>query len=486
MQKNIIVCGLAFGDEGKGSVVDYLTYQKQPTYIIRYNGGSQAAHNVVFPDGREHCFSQVGSGIFHSNVKTILTSYMYVDPLGLLNELEVFASKSRNKVEIIIDSNVTIVTPYHKLLNQIKEYKRNEKHGSCGVGVGEVLQDILYRKNETIQIKDLLDKNILYKKLKNLHYTKLDIASQYIQDMADVNIVEKYKKLNDKEIIEILVEKYQDFIESSSIKILSTFEVHKLIDKSKLNIFEGAQGTLLDMNKGFFPYVSVTDTTVENAYKIIDKNSQNKIYDNEYLGLFRAYFTRHGKGPFVTEDKNLINQLQEKHNVYNIWQENMRVGWLDLVALDYSLSVNEQIDYLALTNIDRLLGIKIVKIATQYQYIGEINNNVLKNLQKYFILETNNKEEIIEEKIIIKKIKYIPHHDLENKQCLTDYVFNVKPIYQDFLGWDGIFVNTNLHLTKKNLNQNLLDYINFIEDYLKRKVKILSYGNTYENKLILS
>jgi adenylosuccinate synthase len=431
-----VVAGLFYGDEAKGSITEYITDVTGIQANVWYNGGSQTAHNVV-RNGITHCFSQICSGSFSKGVKTYISKFKLVDPLTYMVESEILKEKGILDIEnrTYVDPECIIITPMHKLVGQMRE--EIARNGSCGMGVGEALTD----SNIGIPIKasDLLDKNTLIGKLEFLWRIKLDQAEQLVEgNMENCFLQERYHKINNKTLIHTTADKYIRFIQMVN---LGKWEMTD-------SVFEGGQGVLLDPEYGFWPHVTKTRTTFKNADDLISSNNNAM-----RIGVMRAYGTRHGNGPFVTEDASLSKILTEKHNKTNNGQGNFRVGWPDMVALRYSCDLLDDLDYLAVTCMDRISDIGNIKVCIAYEYQG---TTTLDNLFIY--------ESIGNKKIITRIIK--PENPTHERQIkVKDVLKDCLPIYcgQPFNG-----------------------YIDFLEAYLHYPVKIVSYGPESKDKMIIN
>jgi adenylosuccinate synthase len=356
MANAYVVVGLGFGDEGKGSWVDHLVRKHDIRYTLRFNGGAQALHHVVTPEGVTHGFSQFGSGSFIPDTKTILSNFMLVEPLALIKESEILKSKGiTNPFErLIISENAPIISKFHIFLNRIKEISREgNRHGSCGFGIGETQDDVENKSNKVIYVKDLYNKTLLREKLNWLYNQKLSIA-QSIATSKESELLKDFESFNIDEYCDLL------YHFAKKIYVVSDKYIKTLISKND-TVFEGAQGVLLDQQYGFFPYSTRSNTTFANAELLLEETNSNMIK----IGLLRAYATRHGAGPFITEDPDL--KLPTCHNSYGEWQQNFRLGWFDTVSARYALEITGKLDILAITNLDRLYGQPQLKIANSYK-----------------------------------------------------------------------------------------------------------------------
>lgn len=348
----ITVIGLMFGDEGKGHTVAALTNKWNARAIVRFSGGSQAAHRVVH-NGKAHIFAQIGSGSAVSpNVKTYLTRQMAVDPLNLAEELKVHRLNGLGdlSLRLRIDPECPVVTVYHKALNQAREIDRVEKGlgriSTTGLGVGEVMSDMSTPSIPVLRMRDLCNPiSKLKEQLNELFYSKY-------------RIIKKFKpKARHWFLSNVAIDEYCDMLialRSLLKRCITNNFCDELDDEIKRGvvILEGSQGTLLDPDCGTKPYITRSKVTLSHASKLLD--AFNYKSDRLNLGVIRSYITRHGLGPLFSESKYLTNLLPDPHNVFNTWQRNFRCGWLDFWLLRYSLYCNRGLDGVIVTNFDRL------------------------------------------------------------------------------------------------------------------------------------
>lgn len=355
MQRAIVVAGLGYGDEGKGSVVDYLVRRHDSRLVVRYNGGAQAAHNVMTDDGKCHTFSQFGAGtLVDNNCNTFLSRHMLVNPLTMLPEAmhlrELGVEKPFDRV--IIDAQALVTTPFHVAMNRLRETHRGEgRHGSCGMGIGETVQAAAELGREALRIGDLKDTKAVYRKIGRTRDFMYEQAKALGRTAAyDFNCMREMRSV----ALDSLIDKYVDFaahvmIEQDGDKYLAFCFLNAEIEGYGPIIFEGAQGVLIDQHYGFAPYNTWSDTTCENAMSLLKAAT---IEENEVtkLGVIRAHATRHGPGPFVTEDKEMLPPFAEV-NKQDTWQGNFRMGVFDFVATRYAMDVCP-VDELAVTHMD--------------------------------------------------------------------------------------------------------------------------------------
>jgi adenylosuccinate synthase len=354
-----IVTDLGYGDCGKGTIVDALARRSpKPPVVIRHNGGPQAAHNVVLLDGRSHTFSQFGSATFVPDALTYLSAYCLVNPLNMAAEEKHLRTLGITDAyqRLFVSHDAPIITPYHKAMNRIMELARGaNRHGSCGQGIGVTMND--YKKYQSMSIRagDCVNMVKLRDKLEFWRGIKLVEASH--GQLAAVDSVEK-QVFHDDDLIDHLVDYYAWW---------GTIVTITLGQPTMFNapmIFEGAQGVLLDEWFGFHPYTTWSTTTTLNARRILDRCHWGGYTHS--IGVIRAYQTRHGPGPFVTEGTDDY-VLPEPHNGTGVWQGDFRTGWLDLVATRYALEVSGGIDCLAITHLDTVDGVEDLPVCEVYK-----------------------------------------------------------------------------------------------------------------------
>ena len=362
--KAIVVVGLGYGDEAKGSITDHLTWKYGAKTVVRYNGGAQAAHRVVTPEGREHVFAQFGSGTL-AGAATFLSRYMLVDPPALRNEGTHLESMGITNpyAKMFIDKNAKIVTPYHRSANRIKEMLRGDgRHGSCGMGIGEAMEQHLCNPDLTIVVGDVASKSTLIEKLE-LQRQLLVGRLQGLKLPSEAG--RDWELINDPTSPRDFAGVYDVVL--SRTNIVPSHSMEYFIKEGPV-IFEGAQGVLLDENYGFHPYTTWSTTLPDNAIRLLSEVGCSD-RDRKIYGILRAYSTRHGPGPFPSEDKSLV--LPDDQNVSNYWQRDFRVGWFDMVMLRYALAICS-IDGLVITNLDRLAHLPMWRVCDSYDGLPAI------------------------------------------------------------------------------------------------------------------
>jgi adenylosuccinate synthase len=346
----IIVVGLGFGDEGKGATVDFLSATGDVAGVVRFNGGGQAAHNVI-ADGRHHTFRQFGSGTL-AGVPTFLSRFSLVEPIGLAGEAEELSELGvPDPLGLLtVDPDALITTPVQVAANRTREDRRGAlAHGSTGLGVGEtVWYDLACRtraragqlvenmvapaaaRGEALRVRDCRDPDVLRRRLDELvrFYRPLLAGSPHghpgVAEMAEM---------------------LASF--AGAVRMAAPDHLARTARRGRL-VFEGAQGVLLDEWRGFHPHTTWSTTTPANAQTLL---AEAGLPAGRVLGVTRAYTTRHGAGPLPTEDAAL-RAVPEPHNGLGRYQGGWRAGHLDLVALRYAVAVIGGVDGLAVSHLD--------------------------------------------------------------------------------------------------------------------------------------
>ena len=410
-----LLLGLQWGDEGKGKIVDVLTSKYD--IIARFQGGPNAGHTLVF-NGRKHVLHTIPSGIFHEDKINLVGNGVVIDPVIFKKELDKLKEVDVDyKKSMLISRKAHLILPTHRIIDAASEKAKGKKKiGSTLKGIGPTYMDKTGRNG--IRVGDLESKDwlIKYRNLANKH--------QKMVDFYDVEIEYDLDELEKEFFNAIEVLKSLNFTDSEEY-------IFKAQRNSKSILAEGAQGSLLDIDFGTYPYVTSSNTTAAGACTGlgIAPNAIKKVY-----GIFKAYTTRVGSGPFPTElfdsDGETMGRVGKEFGATT--GRSRRCGWLDLVALKYACQING-VTELMMMKADVLSGFKTIKVCTSYMY----------------------KEQ---------KIEHFPY-DIQEK--------NVKPIYKEFEGWDE-------DLTQKesfeNLPKTLKEYISFIEKELNIPISIVSVG----------
>lgn len=420
---NTVVVGLQWGDEGKGKLIDILSSKSD--YIVRYQGGNNAGHTVIV-DGEEFIFHLIPSGILHKGKICVIGNGVVVDPEALLEEIEIVKAKN-----IDVDSHLKIsershiIFPYHKILDKLREQKGSLKIGTTGRGIGPCYVDKFSRSG--IRLVDLLNKEIFKEKL-NLNLLEKNEIFKRVYNHEGFSFQEVYTQYSD------YAEKLKKYTCDAAILL------NEAIDKKKSILFEGAQGTFLDIDFGTYPFVTSSNATSGGAC-IGTGVSALKI--DKIIGVVKAYTTRVGEGPFPTEFDNEFQELiRSKGKEFGATTGRpRRCGWFDAVLARYACLVNGTTN-LAIMKLDVLDELPKIKICVAYEYKG-------------------------------KKFTNFPS-DLEILQ-------KGKPIYQDLSGWQE-----SLGKIKEwsKLPKNAKDYLKKIEDLLKVKISFVSVGSKREEIIL--
>ena len=410
-----LLLGLQWGDEGKGKIVDVLT--KNYDIIARFQGGPNAGHTLIF-DGHKHVLHTIPSGIFHKNAINVVGNGVVIDPVIFKKELENLAQFNLDfKTKLLISRKAHLILPTHRLLDAASEASKGKaKIGSTLKGIGPTYMDKTGRNGMRVGDLELVDWKEKYAALTEKHIKMIEFFN--------VDIQYNLKELEDEFYTAIDTLKQLTFIDSEEY-------LNNAIKNNKTILAEGAQGSLLDIDFGTYPFVTSSNTTAAGACTGLGV-APNKIGD--VFGIFKAYTTRVGSGPFPTElfDEDGATMSKVGMEFGATTGRPRRCGWLDLVALKYAVQING-VTQLMMMKGDVLSGFKTLKACTSYNYKGEV-------------------------------ISHFPYNIEEH---------NVTPIYTEFKGWkEDLTSMTNEGTLPKELN----DYIKFIEDFVEIPVKIVSVG----------
>lgn len=348
----IAIVDLGFGDAGKGLVTDYLSRTLGARLVVRFNGGAQAGHNVVTPDGRHHTFSQFGSGTFVPGVRTHLSRRFVLHPTAMLEEARVLALRGEPDAleRASVDGEALIVTPFHQAAGRLRELARGEgRHGSCGVGVGEVMRDAAEYPLEAVRARHLLEPETLAPFLEQARERLQGALVETDCDALDGAAAEREGRiLRDRAFVAAFIDATRPLV--GRITVASDEVVGEAIRRNERVLFEGAQGVLLDEAWGFHPYTTWSRCTFANVDELLGALKIDS--PAVRIGVVRAYAHRHGPGPLPTESCELRADLSEPHNVDGPWQGPFRAGWPDLVLARYARRACKGVDGLAVTHLD--------------------------------------------------------------------------------------------------------------------------------------
>ncbi len=422
---NVTVVGAQWGDEGKGKIVDWLSNQAE--IVCRFQGGNNAGHTIVVKK-KKIALSLLPSGIIRKNKISIIGNGVVVDPVALLEEIEKlnkFGVKVNSK-NLIISENATIIFSFHKNIDKIREKRKGpNKIGTTGRGIGPAYEDKVGRR--AIRFGDLIDEESLNEKIRNI----LDYHNIILQGLKSKPL--KFDEI--KKEISFFKKKIIRFVNRISPVLMEA----KL--KGKKVLFEGAQGILLDVDHGTYPYVTSSNTIPSNA----SSGSGVPVKQIGFiLGIVKAYTTRVGSGPFPSELKNKIGQkLGTIGNEFGtVTGRQRRCGWFDAVIVKHSINISG-IDGIALTKLDVLDTFKEIKICTGYRLNG-------------------------------KKIDFFPSSEFKQK--------NLEPIYETHKGW---MQNTQGSKSWGQLPALAIKFVRRVEELLGTQVSILSTSPRREDTILV-
>lgn len=408
-----LIIGTQWGDEGKGKVVDY--FSKNADYVVRFQGGNNAGHTIKVGE-ETYKLHLIPSGVIQGRTG-VIGNGVVIDPEILINEINEL-TKRGIKPKLLISDRANIIMPYHKILDGAAEqYLGSKKIGTTKRGIGPCYSDKVSRNG--IRAIDLTDRERLSKLLDNIIPIK--------QKMIDIYGIEK--KLNRKETLKTYYnygKKLKEFITHTHV------ELNKAVKQGKNIILEGAQGTMLDVDFGTYPYTTSSHTIAGGS--VIGTGIGSK-YIGEIIGIVKAYTTRVGGGPLPTELTDVTGKyLQQKGHEYGTTTSRpRRCGWLDLVVVQHSCMISG-INKIAITKLDVLNGLKKVRICTHYQLDG-------------------------------KKFDYFPAN--------IDDVIQCKPVYKEFKGWKNIDKKASKF---SDLPKEAQEYLHFIKKTLHVPIAIVSIG----------
>ena len=423
--KNVVVVGSQWGDEGKGKIVDWLS--SEADVIIRFQGGHNAGHTLVI-DGIVYKLRLLPSGIVRKNKISIIGNGVVVDPWALLEEIDEIKSKGIeiNSENLILSESATLILPFHKEMDEIREDQAgNSKIGTTRRGIGPAYEDKIGRRS--IRVMDLASDNNLDK--------RLDAVLQHHNAIRKGLGKTEFKKDQLKKDLLKIAPKILKFSKPVWKKI------DEFKSENKKILFEGAQGILLDVDHGTYPFVTSSNTVASSAATGTGCGI-NSI--NYVLGITKAYTTRVGEGPFPTELKDDIGEeLGTKGKEFGtVTSRKRRCGWFDGVLVRQSIKISG-IDGIALTKLDVLDELDEIKMCIQYDLNGE-------------------------------KIDYLP--------AAVEDQLKIKPIYKTFPGWNK---STRGIKNIDELPENAKNYIYAVEDFIGTRISSISTSPEREDTILI-
>ena len=410
-----LLLGLQWGDEGKGKIVDVLTTNYD--IIARFQGGPNAGHTLVF-NGKKHVLHTIPSGIFHDGTTNLVGNGVVIDPVIFKGELDKLEDQNVDfRKSLVISRKAHIILPTHRLLDAASEASKGKaKIGSTLKGIGPTYMDKTGRNGLRVGDLELSDWKERYRALADKHESMIDFYNVDIQYNLEELEVEFFKAID--------VLKSLKFIDSEEF-------IYQAQKTGKTILAEGAQGSLLDIDFGTYPFVTSSNTTAAGACTGLGV-APNQI--GEVFGIFKAYTTRVGSGPFPTElfDEDGATMSRVGMEFGATTGRARRCGWLDLIALKYACQVNG-VTQLMMMKSDVLSGFKKLKVCTAYKYKGEVINHFPYNIEAE----------------------------------------NVEPIYTEVDGWQEDLTGMS---EASQLPKALNDYIQFLEKELEIPITIVSVG----------
>ena len=420
MGNNVVVLGTQWGDEGKGKIVDLLT--ERAKYVVRYQGGHNAGHTLVI-NGEKTVLHLIPSGILRENVTSIIGNGVVLSPAALMKEMKELEDRGIPVRErLLLSEACPLILDYHVALDNAREKARGAKAiGTTGRGIGPAYEDKVARRG--LRVGDLFDKETFAEKLKEvMEYHNFQLVNYYKAEAVD------YQKVLD------------DTMAVADILTSMVVDVSDLLDQARQRgdfvMFEGAQGTLLDIDHGTYPYVTSSNTT---AGGVATGSGLGPRYVDYVLGILKAYSTRVGAGPFPTElfDKTGDQICTLGHEFGSVTGRKRRCGWIDLVALKYAIMV-DGVTKLIMMKSDVLDSFETIKACVAYKVNGE-------------------------------EIDYFPF-DIEG----------VEPVYVELPGWQTDMTKMQ---SEDEFPEEFNAYLSFLEEQLGVPVKIVSVGPDREQTI---
>ncbi len=416
-----VVLGAFYGDEGKGKIIDYLS--KEAKYAVRFSGGNNAGHTIEV-DGHKFAFHLIPSGILNENVKAILGNGVVIDPKVLIEEINNLKENGYKVDNLYISDKAHVILPYHLAFDEMQEdLRKDRKIGTTKRGIGPAYCDKFERCG--IRMGDFVGSNFKEYLKTNIQNKNVILAAFGYPELDFETVYNEYK-----EYAEILKPYVVD----------TTTMLHKALNNNENILCEGAQATLLDIDFGSYPFVTSSNPTIGGVSTGTGIGAK---YINEVYGVIKAYSSRVGEGPYVTELKDEVgDKIRELGHEYGTTTKRpRRCGWLDIVALNYAIMLNG-ITAIAMNHLDTIGKLDKIKLCVAYDYLGK--------REEYF----NSNLEFLEKS---------------------------KPIYEEF---EGNFGDISQCKTFEELPENAQKYIRRIEELTHTKVKFIGTGAGRESIIV--
>jgi adenylosuccinate synthase len=418
-----IVIGAQWGDEGKGKITDLLA--ERADVVARFQGGNNAGHTIV-RDGEEFKFHLIPSGILYAAKTCAIGNGVVIDPHILFGEIEALRERGIPVDNLLVSANAHLIMPYHILLDGVSERRLGEyKIGTTGRGIGPCYVDKIARLG--IRVQDLLDEKILRRKI----HTALT-EKNLLLELYEIG------KLDPDQVTDEMLS-YRERFEPHICDV--SLLINKALDEHKNVLFEGAQGTLLDIDFGTYPFVTSSNPIAGGACA---GTGVGPTRINYVMGVAKAYTTRVGEGPFPTEldDEVGAAMCEVGHEYGTTTGRKRRCGWLDLLALKFACRVSG-ITHLAITKLDVLTGLPTLKVCTKYK-VGK---------------------QVLDE---------FPSHQSE--------FHHAQPVYEELPGWSADITKA---LQWGHLPQEARDYITFISEFTRTEVKLIAVGPGRDETIVM-
>ncbi len=421
MNKVDVVLGSFYGDEGKGKIIDYLS--QNADISVRCTGGNNAGHSIEI-DGKKFAFHLIPSGILNKNTLAVIGNGVVIDPRVLIEEIENLKANGYSTENLRISDRAHVIFPYHIEMDKLQEELRKEdKIGTTARGIGPVYCDKFERCG--IRIGDLVNKKFEKQLRKNIE-NKNRLFEVYGHDQVNASDI---------------IAKYNEYAEILKPYVVDTVTLlHNALEENKKILCEGAQATLLDIDFGSYPYVTSSNPTVGG---VCTGTGIGAKYIGEVYGVLKAYSSRVGEGPYLTEQKNEIGDTIRElgHEYGTTTKRPRRCGWLDLVALKYASMVNG-LTGLAINHVDTIGKLDKIKLCVGYKKDGKVSMNFSTD---------------------------------------ADYLENCEPVYEEFEGNFGDISNIK---NREDLPENAKKYLNRIEEIVNVPIKFIGTGAGREAMII--
>lgn len=421
MNKVNVVLGSFYGDEGKGKIIDYLS--QNADISVRCTGGNNAGHSIEI-DGKKFAFHLIPSGILNSGKIAVIGNGVVVDPKVLIEEMENVKANGYSVEGLRISDKAHVIFPYHVQMDKLQEELRKEdKIGTTARGIGPVYCDKFERCG--IRMGDLVNKRF-EKQLRTNIKNKNEIFKIYNYELIDEDeVVKQYYQ-------------YADYLKKYVVDTITL--LHNALEENKNILCEGAQATLLDIDFGSYPYVTSSNPTVGG---ICTGAGIGAKYIGEVYGVLKAYSSRVGEGPYITEQKNEIGDIIRElgHEYGTTTKRPRRCGWLDLVALKYAAMING-LTGLAINHVDTIGKLEKIKLCVGYKKNGKVTMDFSTD---------------------------------------PDYLKDCEPVYEEFEGNFGDISNVK---TREELPENAKIYLKRIEEIVKVPIKFIGTGAGRESMIV--